>query len=63
MADSNNSGAESLGAVIGAIFVVAAVLAGLALFISVGALYGSGVGFVNYWRALMNNVEPESPQP
>lgn len=61
MADSNSSDGEAIAGLIGVALLVAAVLAGLALFISVGALYGSGVGFVNYWRALLNNVAPESP--
>lgn len=62
MSNSNSSGGEVITVLIGAVLVLAAVIVGLALFISVGVLYGSGVGFVNYWRALINNVAMERPQ-
>lgn len=63
MSNTNSSGAEVVGTLIALALAVIVVLACLALFASVGVVYGAAVSFKNYCRAFINNVALERPLP
>lgn len=57
---SDNAG-EGIGAFILFGFVLVAIVVGVTIVVCLGALIGSGVGFINYYKSFRANVRFERP--
>ncbi|SMF55158.1 hypothetical protein SAMN02982917_3048 [Azospirillum oryzae] len=60
MSGNSDSGGEIIAILFIGTIVVMAVLAAIAVAMSVGSLWGAGQAAVNYGTAFRNNVRPEA---
>ncbi|MBY3757175.1 hypothetical protein [Azospirillum formosense] len=60
MSGNSGSGGEIIAILIFGTIVVMAILAAVAVAMSVGSLWGAGRAVVNYGAAFRNNVRPEA---
>ncbi len=58
---ADDDAGEIIGGILMLFIIVIAVIAAVMMVIVLGSIVGTGVGLVNYCRALYANVRPERP--